>query len=253
MSDIPSPDSQYAALEILYRDEHLVAINKPAGLLVHRSPIDRQETRFALQMLRDQIGQHVYPVHRLDKPTSGVLLFALSSNYARLLSAAFCEQTITKNYLAVVRGFIAERGEIDHPLKLEQDKYSDRKARSDKPAQTALSRFERLATIEIEAAIDRYPQSRFSLVRLSPVTGRKHQLRRHMKHIAHSIIGDAKHGKGRYNHYFKEHFDCGRLLLTCTQMTVPQLSDAEPITISAPLDQQFEAILDRFDWPLPET
>ena len=116
-------------LPILYRDDDLVAINKPSGLLVHRSPVDRHETRFALQMTRDQIGQHVYPVHRLDKPTSGVLLFALASESARAVAEQFSRHEVIKRYLAVVRGYAPEAGEIDHPLREDADKYAGRESR----------------------------------------------------------------------------------------------------------------------------
>jgi 23S rRNA-/tRNA-specific pseudouridylate synthase len=109
-------DAGSAVLPIIYQDQHLVAIHKPAGLLVHRSLIDRSERRFALQMLRDQLGQRVYAVHRLDKGTSGVLLFALSSAVGRALSTSFEQRQVGKNYLAVVRGHPPLAGEIDHPL-----------------------------------------------------------------------------------------------------------------------------------------
>src|SRR5688572_1830823 len=128
-------------LPIIYRDEYLVVINKPGGLLVHRSEIDRHETRFAVQLLRDQIGQMVYPIHRLDKPTSGVLVFALSAEVARQLSDIFTRQALTKTYVAVVRGFAPEQGLIDHPLLEELDKYTDKKARANKPAQPAITTF----------------------------------------------------------------------------------------------------------------
>ncbi|MGB3917296.1 MAG: pseudouridine synthase, partial [Thiothrix litoralis] len=136
-------------LEILYRDEYLVAINKPSGLLVHRSLIDRHETRFAIQLTRDQIGQKVYPVHRLDKPTSGVLLFALDSNTARLLNAQFIAGLVQKTYLAVVRGHTDASGIIDYPLKEELDKLSDAHADQDKLAQEAITHYRRLATTEL--------------------------------------------------------------------------------------------------------
>jgi len=103
-------------LTILFRDPHLIAIDKPAGLLVHRSAIDRRETRFALQLLRDQIGQRVYPVHRMDKPTSGVLLFALHVDAARRMTALFTERRVHKTYLAVVRGHTPVADVIDYPL-----------------------------------------------------------------------------------------------------------------------------------------
>ncbi|WP_062269065.1 tRNA pseudouridine(65) synthase TruC [Endozoicomonas arenosclerae] len=235
-------------LEILYQDESLVAVNKPSGLLVHRSMIDRSETRFALQIVRNQVGQHVYPLHRLDKPTSGVLLFALSPEIARIAGKQFEEGLVKKTYLAVVRGYAPESGVIDHPLKEELDKMTDRKARQDKPAQEAVTAYERLATVELPLAIERYPTSRYSLVKAWPKTGRKHQIRRHMKHIAHPIIGDAKHGKGVHNRYFAEHFAAGRLLLACTEMEITHPVSGERLVLSAPLDSVFTHLIHRFGW-----
>ncbi len=235
-------------LDILYRDEHIIAINKPSGLLVHRSAIDRHETRFALQILRDQIGQHVYPVHRLDKPTSGVLLFALSSHCAQKLGTLIAANHVKKNYVAIVRGYAPEEGAIDHSLTEEQDACTDKKARKDKPAQDALTHFQRLASIELPVQVDKYPQSRYSLVSCQPVTGRKHQIRRHMKHINHPIIGDAKHGKGNHNRFFQAHFNAHRLLLAATDIRLPHPFTEHPLHISAPLDETFMQLLERFDW-----
>ena len=235
-------------LDILYRDEHIIAINKPSGLLVHRSAIDRHETRFALQILRDQIGQHVYPVHRLDKPTSGVLLFALSSHCAQKLGTLIAANHVKKNYVAIVRGYAPEEGAIDHSLTEEQDACTDKKARKDKPAQDALTHFQRLASIELPVQVDKYPQSRYSLVSCQPVTGRKHQIRRHMKHINHPIIGDAKHGKGNHNRFFQAHFNAHRLLLAATDIRLPHPFTEHPLHISAPLDETFMQLLERFAW-----
>jgi tRNA pseudouridine65 synthase len=235
-------------LEIIYRDDNLIAIHKPSGLLVHRSAIDRHETRFAMQMLRDQIGQHVFPVHRLDKPTSGVLLFALNSDMARRISEIFEQQSIEKTYLAVVRGYAPESGIIDHALKEKLDKIADKKARKDKPAQSAITHFQRLGTIELPYAVDRYPQSRYSLLQAKPKTGRKHQLRRHFKHIGHPIIGDAKHGKGVHNRFFQQQYHCHRLLLACTEMRFEHPLTAEKIHLKAPVDGTFKQLLENFGW-----
>lgn len=239
---------QHEPLEIIYQDEYLVAVNKPSGLLVHRSMIDRNETRFALQEVRNQIGQRVYPLHRLDKPTSGVLLFALSPEMAREMGQQFESHNVKKTYLAVVRGFAPESGIIKHALKEELDKMTDRKARLNKPAQEASTEFQRLATVELAVAIDRYPQSRYSLVEARPLTGRKHQIRRHMKHIAHPIIGDAKHGKGNHNRYFATHFGADRLLLACTQMEVLHPVSKESLVFRAMLDERFSDLMTRFGW-----
>ncbi|GAB3379883.1 pseudouridine synthase [Spongiibacter taiwanensis] len=241
-----SPDT----LDILYHDRDLVAINKPAGLLVHRSPIDRHETRFALQLLRDQLGQRVYPLHRLDKPTSGVLLFALSKTVAQQVSLQFQanqsanESAVRKTYLAVVRGYCPRSGRIDHALQEE-----DRPPGSQPvAAQTAITDYECLAQTELPVMIETYPSSRYSLVRLRPLTGRRHQLRRHMKHISHPIIGDAKHGRGRHNRYFASQLDCPRLLLHAESLTISHPETDTPLTIRAPLDVLYSALLARFDW-----
>lgn len=224
-----------SSLSIIYRDEMLIAINKPSGLLVHRSEIDRHETRFAVQLLRDQIGQPVFPVHRLDKPTSGVLLFALNADCARKLGDIFFQHQLQKTYVAVVRGVAPESGTIHHPLTEELDKFTDRKAQQDKPPQSALTHFKTLAQIELPLAVDKYPSSRYSLVECKPQTGRKHQLRRHLKHISHPIIGDAKHGKGIHNRFFQEHFGCHRLLLAATELELLHPYSGEPLRLSAPI------------------
>ncbi len=235
-------------LEIIYRDEYLVAINKPAGLLVHRSPIDRHETRFALQLLRDQIGQRVYPVHRLDKPTSGVLLFALSPDIARKVSQSFEARQVHKEYLAVVRGFSPEHGDIDYALKEKLDKIADRNVRPDKPAQEAQTRYRTLAKVELPVLVDRYPQTRYSLVQLLPVTGRRHQLRRHMKHIGHPIIGDAKHGKGVHNRFFASEFGCDRLLLASISLAFTHPVNGNVVNLRAQLGERFQRVITEFGW-----
>ncbi|HKI60182.1 MAG TPA: tRNA pseudouridine(65) synthase TruC [Mariprofundaceae bacterium] len=233
-------------MEILFKDQWLVAINKPAGLLVHRSMIDRHETRFAVQILRDQIGQHVYPVHRLDKPTSGVLLFALNSDIARAMGEQFSDRSTCKTYLAVVRGYCDESERIDYPLKEELDRKSDARADQEKPAQEAVTSYNRLATVELPYAVGRYETARYSLVELIPETGRKHQLRRHMKHVFHPVVGDTTHGDGKQNQFFRDHFDCHRLLLASTSLTFDHPVSGEQTTIHAGLDAPFNAIIERF-------
>lgn len=192
------------ALTILYRDANYVAVQKPAGMLVHRSGLASRATRFAVQELRDQIGQHVYPVHRLDRPTAGVLLFALSPDAAQRLGTAFMSGAVTKTYHAVVRGWIEAEGVIDHPV---QDRDF---GGAPKPART---RYRRLAQIELPFAVDRHPSSRYSLVEIRPETGRRHQIRQHFKHLSHPLIGDTSYGNGRHNRFFRDHLDCHRLLL----------------------------------------
>ena len=235
-------------LPILYQDDAIVAVHKPSGLLVHRSPIDRHETAFALQQVRDQLGCWVYPVHRLDKPTSGVLLFALGRDMARALSQQFAEQSVGKHYLALVRGYSPESGVIDHALKDKADPMLDKRRSKPAEARPARTSYRQLARVEIPVSVDRYPQSRYSLLDLKPESGRKHQLRRHMKHIGHPIIGDAKHGKGVHNRYFQQAYDCHRLLLACYALEISHPGNGRPVRIEAPLDGSFRRLVEVFNW-----
>jgi len=241
-------NAEIQALEILYHDEYIVAINKPSGLLVHKSPIDKHETRFALQEVRDQIGQYVYPIHRLDKPTSGVLVFGLNKEIAQVLSKAFRNSEIKKEYIAVVRGYTDEYGLIEHPLKQMLDTKAEKVRGITKEEQDARTMYERLATVELPYAVSRYPVARYSLVRLEPMSGRKHQLRRHMKHIQHHMIGDTKHGRGEHNKLFREKFECHRLLLHATKITFRHPVNKKKLVIKAPVDDMFKSIFKTFEW-----
>ena len=216
-------------LDILYQDDCLVVINKPSGLLVHRSEIDRHETRFALQLLRNQLGQRVYPVHRLDKPTSGVLAFALSQEMASQITDLWRQRTVEKKYLAIVRGWMPAFTHLDYAMSPPVDKYARHEKK--KPAQEAITDFHSLAQVEIPVAVDKYPQSRYSLLECVPHTGRKHQIRRHLKHLAHPIIGDARYGKGRHSRYFRDHLDAPRLLLHASELTMQHPLSGQPLTL----------------------
>ncbi|QIQ21297.1 tRNA pseudouridine(65) synthase TruC [Zophobihabitans entericus] len=233
-------------LEILYQDQDIIAINKPAGWMVHRSWLDRNEKIVVMQTLRDQIGQHVYPVHRLDRPTSGTLLLALSSEMARALAQQFELQQVKKTYHAIVRGYLTGSDTIDYPLVEEWDKIADKYAAKDKPAQSAVSSYQGLKTVEIPVAVGRYPTSRFSLVELTPHTGRKHQLRRHMKHIFHPIIGDSKHGDLHQNRAFAQYFSIHRLMLHSSSLSFIHPATKEPMTVCAEFDEQWKSLLTTF-------
>ena len=233
-------------LPIIYQDEYLVAIHKPAGLLVHKSLIDKHETQYAMQILRDQIGQWVYPLHRLDRPTSGVLLFGLSKEVAQLMGEQFEQRLLQKTYWAIVRGYINNEGMIDHPIKPTADFKRDKQRIAQKEAQDAVTGYRRLGTLELPYCVDQFPSSRYSLVELSPQTGRKHQLRKHLKHLSHPIIGDPKYGKSKHNNFFKEHFNCHRLLLAATQLTFTHPITHAPLTISAPVEDVFSDISSLF-------
>lgn len=236
-----------APLPLLYRDERIALFNKPAGLLVHRSWIDRHETRFALQLARNLLGQRVYPVHRLDKPTSGLLLFALSPDDAALLTAAFTAGAVRKRYLAVVRGIPPETGLIDYPLLEEQDRRDPHRQIGKEP-QDAVTAYRRLATTELPFAVGRYPTSRYALLEVNPRTGRRHQIRRHLKHIFHPLVGDVDYGEGRHNRFFREEFACRRLLLHAAELTFPHPADGRSLTVTAPLDRELLNLLVRLGW-----
>lgn len=236
------------SLEILYKDEHIVVINKPSGLLVHKSMIDKDEIYFAMKILRDQIGQWVYPVHRLDKPTSGVLLFALDSESARLLSEQFKAHSIQKTYIAVVRGYLEDNGVIDYPLSVKFDKITDKKANKEKEAEEALTFYKSLGRVEIDFAVGRYEKTRYSLVELQPQTGRKHQLRRHMKHLSHHILGDTKYGRGEHNKLIRKEFDCNRLLLHAKSLEILHPISKKPMIFNAKFDETFTNICQSFSW-----
>jgi len=236
-------------LAIVHRDEYLCAIHKPAGLLVHRTALDRGATRFAVQLLRDQLGRHVHPVHRLDRGTSGVLLFALDREVARVLAAQFLTREIAKRYVAVVRGHPPETGVIDHPLSRQRDDYELQPPDGwiGEP-QPAVTRYRRLAVTELPHAVDRYPSSRYALLELQPETGRRHQIRRHLKHVSHPVIGDATYGKGRHNRLFARLFASTRLLLACVELRLTHPASGTPLVLAAPPADEFVRATAALGW-----
>ena len=235
-------------LDILFRDEHFVAVTKPAGLLVHRSDLDRHETEFALQLVRDQMGRHVYPVHRLDRPTSGVLLFALSPEAARRAGEAFDSDLVRKTYLAVVRGITEEEALIDYPLQELPERFAVKSETGNGDAKEAVSAFRRLAIVELPLPLGKFPTVRYSLLEVRPRTGRRHQIRRHLKHLFHPIIGDTSYGEGRHNRLFRNELGCSRMLLHAAELSFPHPWSGEPVTISAPLDEEFADVMSRLGW-----
>ncbi len=217
----------HGPLQVLWRDEHLVAVYKPAGWLVHRTGLDADETRFVLQTLRDQLGCHVHPVHRLDKGTCGVLVMALHAEAARRLGQAFAGHGVRKQYLALARGWLAGAVHVDHALRPD-DAAPHAPAQ---PAQTALRCLARLDWLEAYDA--RHAGTRIALVEALPATGRRHQIRRHLKHVAHPIIGDATHGKGPLNRWWAQRLGLQRLWLHAHALEMPHPMTGEPLQLSA--------------------
>lgn len=217
-------------LPVLFEDESIIVINKPAGTLVHRGW--GNDDLPLLQQLRDQIGQRVYPAHRLDRATSGALLFAKSSTVAARLQEQFAGRTVTKQYLALCRGHDPNLVEVDHPLAPE-------KGEARLPAQTKF---------RLIGHHDRY-----GLFEATPITGRVHQIRRHLKHAAHPIIGDVRYGKGEHNRIFRDHYGFHRLALHCFRLRFTHPSSGEILDVRAPLSPEFSALLARLsiEWEQP--
>jgi tRNA pseudouridine65 synthase len=219
-------------LEILFQDADFVAINKPHGLLVHRSPIAADADVFAVQLLRNQLGQKVFPVHRLDRKTSGVLLFALNEEMNKSLQEAFMAKKVLKKYVALVRGFAPESATIDYPLTNEAGKI-----------QEAITHFKRLQTIEIPLPFGKFDTSRYSLLELQPESGRMHQIRKHLAHIFHPIIGDRPHGCNKQNKFFLENWEMKNMLLHASELQFMHPVLQEEITIKAGFQMEFTRIL----------
>jgi tRNA pseudouridine65 synthase len=218
----------HAPLQILWQDEDMVAVHKPEGWLVHRTGLDAHETRFVMQTLRDQLGRHVFPVHRLDKGTSGVLIMALHAQAARALCTVFEAQQVRKRYLAMVRGWPALSAHVDHALKPDD-------APDEALPQPAVTAFRRLATLQLDVPVDRYPSTRVALMEAWPHTGRRHQIRRHLKHLAHPIIGDATHGKGAHNRWWAQQLGQQRLWLHALSLSLVQPLTGQALRLVSPL------------------
>lgn len=216
-------------LHILWQDADFCAIYKPAGWLVHRTGLDAGETRFVVQTLRDQLGCRVYPVHRLDKGTCGVLLLALHADAARAAGLQFQQHAVEKRYLAFVRGWAPQDVVVDHALRPDD-------APADAPVQSAITRLRCLARAErAETSDARFPTTRVSLVEALPLTGRRHQIRRHLKHIAHPIVGDATHGKGPLNRWWAERLGAQRLWLHAWELSLRHPGTGQPLRLHSGL------------------
>lgn len=231
-------------LDVLYRDDRLIAIDKPSGLLVHHSHIARDVKVVALQLVRHIARRRVHAVHRLDRGTSGVLLFALDPEAARDTADLFAARQVHKTYYAVVRGHPPEAGHIDHPLN--QSKTGERK-----PATTD---FVRRAAVELEIPVGRFPTTRYGLLELSPHTGRRHQLRRHCCHIHHPIVGDTTHGDARHNRLFRRHWGAHRLLLFAARLRFEHPYTGEMLDLRCGPDPTLTKLCEVFGWrdPLAE-
>lgn len=207
-------------IDILYQDDDLIVADKPPGLLVHRSR-ESSDRVFLLQLLRDQVGRYLYPVHRLDRAASGAIAFALSSEMARELQASLTSPTARKEYLALVRGSAADSGEIDRPLTGANGEKKD-----------ALTRYEKLGEIY-----------RSSLLRVRIFTGRRHQIRRHLAHLGHQLIGDTTYGKGKINRFLREEHGLPRMFLHCARLGFEHPGSGKRVEVRAPLAEDLRVFL----------
>lgn len=227
-------------LEIIYRDQYLVAINKPHGLLVHRTKLAEVDTVFALQILRDQIDIHVFPVHRLDRKTGGVLLFALDEEIHRKMQTQFKNKAVAKKYLAIVRGYTNDIETIDYPLKKENGKVQD-----------AVTKLRTVGRVEIDLPFGKHQTSRYSLIETSPTTGRYHQIRKHLAHIRHPIIADRPEGCNKQNKLFKEKFGLMTMMLHALKLQFSHPISGKHVVITANLQSEFRRMIGELGFYYP--
>jgi tRNA pseudouridine65 synthase len=218
-------------LDILYQDDYLIVINKPCGLLVHRTSIAESGGPFVLQLLRDQVGRRLFPVHRIDRPTSGVLVFAFSPEVARLLNNQLVNGESHKKYVALVRGWLSEEVVWDRPVKNDRGNL-----------QEALTRFVPVKQLELPLPTDRYPTARFSVVEAYPLTGRWHQIRQHLAQLRHYIVNDRVHGDGKQNRIFTGQLGVREMFLHACLLRLQHPVSQTELTIEAPFPAHWDVL-----------
>ena len=226
--------------DILYQDDDVIAVSKPAGVFVHRTSFS-SEKKVLLQTVRDLIDTKLWPIHRLDRATSGVILFAKTPLAAKQLSQDFSLRRVEKHYLAIVRGYTDAKGTIDYPLKDQKEQPKE-----------AITEYQSLGKIELPIPVGRYATARYSLIRAEPLTGRRHQIRKHMSHVFHPIIGDTTYGEGRHNRLFRNEFGISRLLLIAHKISFRHPRTNNRVTVQSPLDPALYQLFARFGWPVKE-
>jgi tRNA pseudouridine65 synthase len=224
---------------ILFQDSRWVAIHKPSGILVHRTGISGDKV-FVLQELRNQLGRHVYPVHRLDRGTAGVLLFALDAAAAKALQAELEGEECTKTYLAIVRGWLPDAGRIDHPL--EKDGTGE--------LQEAVTTYRCLARAELPIPVDRYATARYSLAEIVLHTGRMHQIRRHFAHLRHPVLGDSKRGDRHHNHMWEREFEMRSMMLLAWRLELRNPFGGELLMMQAEPEAEMVRVMEILGFPL---
>lgn len=219
-------------LEVLYRDQFMVVVNKPHGLLVHKSSIARDAEEWALQLVRDQLGETVYPAHRLDRKTSGCLMFALDKESHKAATRIFAERQINKVYHAIVRGFIVEEEYIDYPLINDRGK-----------TQEALTYIKPVKRYELDVPLGKHPTSRYTLLEIKPETGRMHQIRKHMNHLRHPILGDRPYGCNKQNKLWKDRWGMTTLALHAQSLEFNHPRTDHIVKVAAPYTEELKSYL----------
>ncbi len=219
--------------EILYSDQHIIVINKPNGILVHRTALSANETEFVVQKLREQTGRYIYPVHRLDRPTSGVIIFAFDSETAGKLNISLVSSDVHKKYLALVRGWFPENVILDYPVKNERGTIKE-----------AITEFRNIRHLILDMPVGNFPSARYSLIECSPKTGRWHQIRQHLAHLRYYIINDRVHGDGKHNNIFKHKLNIEPLFLHAAEIEFIHPQTQEKIKICAPLPPHWQQAFD---------
>ena len=227
---------------VLFADDAVVVVDKPAGLAVHRSHLVGADDDYLVDRVRAQTGRTLYLAHRLDRATSGAIVFAASKEHAAALGQQFMQRDVAKTYLAVCRGWPAATGEIDYPLD----------APGQREAKPALTRWRTADTAELAIPMGRYPVQRYALLVVQPETGRYQQIRRHFHHISHHLVGDTTHGRGDHNRLFRIHLRVHRMLLHAWRIGFRHPRSGLPLQIEAPPDADWQRVLDRFEWQLPD-
>ena len=231
----------HSELMIRYADEHLVAVDKPHNLFVHQTNLDRSQKDSLTDRLRQQLNEIAYPLHRLDRPTSGLVLFGRHKEVVRVMSYAFSNRLVHKYYSGIVRGHLDPKGTIDYPLR----------RHNKKQMQTAITSWRTRFHGELDIAVPPHETARYSFVQFNPETGRWHQLRRHCAHLRHPLIGDTSHGDARHNRLFRTQFGVSRLYLHAHGLRFPHPLDNErEIHINSPLPAEFTTVAHEFGWDL---
>lgn len=228
-------------LPILFSDSHFTIINKPPGMLVHRTSIADDTAPVALQLLRDQLERTVFPVHRIDRPTSGIVIFAHTPEITKLLQDQLAAKDARKQYTALVRGWMIEPVDCDRDVKNDRGMLKE-----------AFTRFVPVEHFELALPTNRYPTARFTIVEAFPETGRWHQIRQHLAQLRHYIINDRVHGDGKQNKIFTQQLQLNELFLHARNLTFTHPVTGEVLMVEAPFPEHWGrmralAILQQFN------